>query len=127
MNTRSWQARGRGGEQRRGRGRRAGAGGDAEARDEEDFLPDSLKLGLGDFIFYSIMVGRASMYDMMTAFSCYVAILAGLGGTLAALAIVRKALPALPFSIALGIAFYFLTRLCLEPFAVPLSTQLLYF
>jgi len=110
----------------RGEGR-AGAGGDAEAGDEEDFLPDSLKLGLGDFIFYSIMVGRASMYDMMTAFSCYVAILAGLGGTLAALAIVRKALPALPFSIALGIAFYFLTRLCLEPFAVPLSTQLLYF
>ena len=100
--------------------------GDVGDDDELYELPDSIKLGLGDFIFYSVMVGRASMYDMMTAFACIFAILAGLGLTLLLLAVYRKALPALPISIALGVAFYFLTRLCLEPFAVPLASQLLY-
>ena len=105
----------------------AGEGGEDDGEEEELYeLPDSIKLGLGDFIFYSVMVGRASMYDMMTAFACFFAILAGLGATLVLLAVYRKALPALPISIALGVAFYFLTRLCLEPFVVPLASQLLY-
>ena len=105
----------------------AGEGGEDDGEEEELYeLPDSIKLGLGDFIFYSVMVGRASMYDMMTAFACFFAILAGLGATLVLLAVYRKALPALPISIALGVAFYFLTRLCLEPFAAPLASQLLY-
>lgn len=52
---------------------------------------------------------------------------AGLGGTLLLLAIRRHALPALPFSIALGIIFYFAARWALEPFLLPLSTRLLYF
>ncbi|EFJ44036.1 hypothetical protein VOLCADRAFT_82983 [Volvox carteri f. nagariensis] len=90
-------------------------------------LPDAIKLGLGDFIFYSMLVGRAAMYDFMTVFSAYLAIIAGLGLTLLCLAIYQKALPALPFSIALGVAFYFLTRLTLEPFLVPMSTHLTYF
>lgn len=90
-------------------------------------IPDSIKLGLGDFIFYSVLVGRASMYDMFTVYACYLAIVAGLGITLLLLAVMQKALPALPFSIMLGVMFYFLSRLVLEPVIVPMVTHLLFF
>lgn len=87
----------------------------------------AIKLGLGDFIFYSVLVGRAALYDFMTVYACYLAIMAGLGVTLLLLAVYRKALPALPVSIALGIAFYVLTRASLEVFIVQCSTNLLMF
>lgn len=87
----------------------------------------ALKLGLGDFIFYSVLVGRAAMYDLTTVYACYLAIIAGLGTTLALLAVARRALPALPISIGLGVLFYLLTRLLMEPFVVGLSTTLVMF
>lgn len=87
----------------------------------------AIKLGLGDFIFYSVLVGRAAMYDFMTVYACYLAIIAGLGITLMLLAFYRKALPALPVSIMLGVLFYLLTRLLLEAFVVQCSMNLLMF
>ncbi|KAL0342434.1 UNVERIFIED_CONTAM: Presenilin-like protein [Sesamum calycinum] len=87
----------------------------------------AIKLGLGDFIFYSVLVGRAAMYDFMTVYACYLAIIAGLGVTLMLLAFYRKALPALPVSIMLGVLFYLLTRLLLEDFVVQCSMNLLMF
>ncbi|KAG6520771.1 hypothetical protein ZIOFF_017831 [Zingiber officinale] len=87
----------------------------------------AIKLGLGDFIFYSVLVGRAALYDFMTVYACYLAIMAGLAITLLLLAVYRKALPALPVSIALGILFYLLTRYSLEVFMVQCSTNLLMF
>lgn len=87
----------------------------------------AIKLGLGDFIFYSVLVGRAAMYDFMTVYACYLAIITGLGVTLMLLALYQKALPALPVSIALGVLFYFLTRLLLEVFVVQCSLNLVMF
>lgn len=87
----------------------------------------AIKLGLGDFIFYSVLVGRAAMYDFMTVYACYLAIVAGLGITLMLLALYQKALPALPVSVLLGVLFYFLTRFLLEVFVVECSLNLLMF
>ncbi|KAK8617161.1 hypothetical protein V6N13_117128 [Hibiscus sabdariffa] len=87
----------------------------------------AIKLGLGDFIFYSVLVGRAAMYDFMTVYACYLAIVAGLGITLMLLALYQRALPALPVSIALGVLFYFLTRFLLEVFIVQCSLNLVMF
>ncbi|PHT88336.1 Presenilin-like protein [Capsicum annuum] len=87
----------------------------------------AIKLGLGDFIFYSVLVARAAMYDFMTVYACYLAIIAGLGITLMLLAFYQKALPALPVSVLLGVLFYLLTRLLLEIFVVQCSMNLLMF
>lgn len=87
----------------------------------------AIKLGLGDFIFYSVLVGRAAMYDFMTVYACYLAIVAGLGVTLMLLAFYRKALPALPVSVLLGVLFYVLTRFLLEIYIVQFSSNLLMF
>ena len=92
-----------------------------EGAEEDDFsLPDAIKLGLGDFIFYSVLVARAAMHDLLTAFASYTAIVAGLGMTLILLGLHQKALPALPISIALGLVLYACTRLLVEPVVVSL-------
>ncbi|KAE8673778.1 Presenilin-like protein [Hibiscus syriacus] len=86
-----------------------------------------IKLGLGDFVFYSVLVGRAAMYDLMTVYACYLAVISGLGCTLILLSVCHRALPALPISITLGVIFYFLTRLLMEPFVVGIATNLMMF
>lgn len=96
-------------------------------RDNEDVTSRGIKLGLGDFVFYSVLVGRAAMYDLMTVYACYLAIISGLGCTLILLSLCHRALPALPISITLGVVFYFLTRLLMEPFVVGTATNLMMF
>jgi len=91
--------------------------------EEEPQRRKGVKLGLGDFIFYSVLIGRAALYDMITVFSCFVGIITGLFLTLLLLAIFRKALPALPISIALGIMFYVLSRIFLLPYVINLGAN----
>lgn len=79
-------------------------------QEEEDEDDKTIKLGLGDFIFYSVLVGRAAIKDFSTFAVTFVCIVMGLGGTLFLLAVLHKALPALPISIFLATIFYFLTE-----------------
>lgn len=85
-----------------------------------------LKLGLGDFVFYSVLVAQASKQGAMTAVISFVAILAGLCATLFLVIVYKKALPALPISIVSGMVFYALTRLTVKPFVLNLFPRLIF-
>jgi len=79
---------------------------------------NSIKLGLGDFVFYSVLVGRAAMYDVITVVAAFIGIITGLLGTLVLLGVFKKALPALPISIFFGIVFFFMARYLFVPMAL---------
>ena len=86
-----------------------------EGDEDEDSGRNSIRLGLGDFIFYSVMVAKAAQNSFTTFITCMLVILAGLGGTLILLSVFHHALPALPISIILGIFFYIVTRFLVQP------------
>lgn len=101
--------------------------------DETDEQPDSrersieehgVNIGLGDFIFYSILVGMNSRgrshKDYYATLATFDAVLVGLVVTLVFLSASRQAVPALPVSIGLGLAIAPLTRI----FAAPMSNLL---
>lgn len=77
---------------------------------------NTIKLGLGDFIFYSVLVAKSAQYSFTCFMSSFLVVLAGLGGTLVLLAVYKHALPALPISIALAVVFYVFTRFIIQPY-----------
>jgi len=97
---------------------------DDESVFDED--PSSIRLGLGDFIFYSVLVSKAALYSFTTFAACMLVILAGLGATLVFLSVFHSALPALPVSIFLGVIFYLLTRVLIEPWIEQVLTVPVY-
>jgi len=86
---------------------------------EDDGVPDpadnTIKLGLGDFIFYSVLVSKAAQNGFAPFVACFLSIVAGLGGTLVLLAVYHHALPALPISIFLAVTMFVATIYCIEP------------
>jgi presenilin 1 len=104
--------------------RASDASGSSRDDDDDPSAPSGgMLLGMGDFIFYGALVGRAAGYDLATVCAAFVAVLAGLVVTLLSLSLGVRALPALPVSIALGTAYCFWARWALEPVAVPLTVN----
>jgi presenilin 1 len=94
-----------------------------EGRNQDhDNEPQTIKLGLGDFIFYSVLVAKAALNSFTTFAACMLVILAGLGGTLVLLSVYHAALPALPISIFLGVIFFFTTKALIEPWVETIMT-----
>jgi len=75
---------------------------------------DRIRLGLGDFVFYSVLVALASMQSFVSFAACFNVILMGLCATLLVLAIAKHALPALPISILAAVVAFALTQLLVE-------------
>lgn len=100
---------------------------DDDNDDDSQYVESSsIRLGLGDFIFYSVMVAKAAMYSFTTFSACMLVILAGLGGTLVLLSVYHSALPALPISIFLGVFFYLVTKTLIEPWIEVIMTSPIY-
>ncbi|KAA8496618.1 Presenilin-like protein [Porphyridium purpureum] len=80
-----------------------------------------LKLGLGDFVFYSVLTGTSLRSGGQLEFwVTAVAIVFGLLCTLFLLLVFQKPLPALPISLTFGMIFYIMAALSLRPFVLHL-------
>ncbi|KAL7565998.1 hypothetical protein ACA910_011018 [Epithemia clementina (nom. ined.)] len=84
---------------------------------------DRIRLGLGDFVFYSVLVALASNYSFSSFAACFIVILNGLMVTLLVLAVLKRALPALPISILAAIVAYVLTRVFLQDWIEEVNQQ----
>lgn len=85
-----------------------------------------VNIGLGDFIFYSLLIGLTAkgrdLNDFFTTIATFNAILVGLVLTLGILALTKRPLPALPISIGLGLVTSVLTMYSAPQFMNKLSS-----
>lgn len=96
----------------------------SERRTIEDH---GVNIGLGDFIFYSLLIGLTAkgryLNDFYTTIATFDAILIGLILTLVILAVTERPLPALPISIGLGLCTSILTMHLVPEFMNKLSSE----
>ncbi|KAI8611723.1 Presenilin-domain-containing protein, partial [Chytriomyces sp. MP71] len=95
--------------------------------DDDEPAQSGMKLGLGDFVFYSVLAPShiptmTALLDWISTVTVVVAVVTGLNFTIFLLVLFQKALPALPISIVFGLLFYFVSFLTL----VPLVNELMY-
>jgi hypothetical protein len=84
--------------------------------------PDQgVKLGLGDFCFYGILVTRAARLGWDLVILCLLAVILGLSVTLLMLAWAQRPLPALPCSLVLGVMFFAVGVATFRPFQETLT------
>ena len=85
------------------------------------------QLGLGDFVFYSVLMGKAATYgDYNIILGCYVGISFGFLLTLLILSILNIPLPALPISVTLAVIIFFIFYFCAQEFLDQLNFRLIY-
>uniref|UniRef100_A0A1I7TJZ7 Presenilin n=1 Tax=Caenorhabditis tropicalis TaxID=1561998 RepID=A0A1I7TJZ7_9PELO len=86
----------------------------------------SIRLGMGDFVFYSLMLGNTvQTCPFTTAVACFVSNLVGLTITLPVVTLSQTAIPALPFPLAIAALFYFSSHIALTPFTNLFTLKLL--
>ena len=83
---------------------------------KDDDEERGVRLGLGDFCFYGILVTRAARLGWDLVILCIFAVILGLGLTLLVLAFLQRPLPALPFSLILGVIFFMTGAMTFRPF-----------
>jgi presenilin 1 len=89
---------------------------EGEEEDEDD--DRGVRLGLGDFCFYGILVTRAARLGWDLVILCVFAVILGLALTLVVLAVLQRPLPALPFSLMLGVLCFIIGAMTFRPFAL---------
>lgn len=86
------------------------------------------QLGLGDFIFYSLLVGKTNTMTLnhLTVLFVSLSVVVGLIFTLLLLFAYRRALPALPISLSIALVVLAVMTLCCEQFSQELNTRMLH-
>ena len=85
-------------------------------------LENDPKLGIGDFVFYSLLIAKAStQLNVITLISCFLGIIIGLLITMLVVAYLKRPMPALPLSIFIAIILFFTAEIIVAPFCDRLS------